>query len=131
MNLETWSRVDNYLSDLLIENDPILDEVLVSSTKAGLPPHNVSPLQGKFLYLLTQIRGAKSILEIGTLGAYSSIWFARALPESGKIITIEADPSHADVAKLNIQRSGLSRKIDLRIGKAIDICKRTIRAIFC
>lgn len=120
MNQELWTAVDQYLCNLLLPGDPILDAVLAASAAAGLPAINVSPAQGKFLHLLVRIRGARSILEVGTLGAYSTIWLARALPTGGRLITLEVDPLHAAVACANIDRAGLAGVIDLRLGPAIE-----------
>lgn len=120
MNQEQWTVVDRYITDLLVPHDPALDAALQASADAGLPPHNVAPNQGKLLWLLAQIQGARTILEIGTLGGYSTIWLARALPSNGRLITLEADPKHAEVARVNISRAGLSSVVDLRLGHAID-----------
>ncbi|QLE40552.1 O-methyltransferase [Nostoc sp. C052] len=119
MNQEQWTVVDRYFTDLLVPSDPALDTALQTSAAAGLPPHNVSPNQGKLLLLLAQIQGARSILEIGTLGGYSTIWLARALPSDGYLITLEADPKHAEVARANIAQAGLSKLVDLRLGQAL------------
>ncbi|WP_341529115.1 O-methyltransferase [Nostoc sp. UHCC 0302] len=100
--------------------DPALDAALEASATEGLPPHNVSPNQGKLLLLLAQIHRANSILEIGTLGGYSTIWLARALPTDGRLITLEADPKHAEIARANIARAGLAKVVDLRLGRALD-----------
>jgi predicted O-methyltransferase YrrM len=108
MTQEQWSAVDHYITDLLVPPDPALDAALESSAQAGLPPHNVSPNQGKLLLLLAQIQGARTILEIGTLGGYSTIWLARSLPADGHLITLEANTKHAEVARTNITRTGLS-----------------------
>src|SRR4051812_40374876 len=116
---EQWSVVDQYLVDAMIPPEASLDDALAESTKAGLPPINVSPTQGKFLQLLAQIRGARRILEIGTLGGYSTIWLARALPKDGKIITLEHQAKHADVARRNFVRAGVDRLIDVRVGAAL------------
>ncbi|MEH1983708.1 MAG: O-methyltransferase [Nostoc sp.] len=104
---------------MLVPSDPALDTALQTSAAAGLPPQNVSPNQGKLLLLLAQIQGARSILEIGTLGGYSTIWLARALPSDGRLITLEADPKHAEVARANIAHAGLSKLVDLRLGQAL------------
>jgi predicted O-methyltransferase YrrM len=117
---ETWSAVDDYLVKLLLPPDEALDAALKASVDAGLPQIAVSPAQGKFLHLLAKIRGAKKILEIGTLGGYSTIWLARALPSDGKLITLEYAAKHADVAKANIKRAGLSDKVEVIVGKAIE-----------
>ncbi|MEH1817935.1 MAG: O-methyltransferase [Nostoc sp.] len=119
MTQEQWTAVDRYFTDLLVPSDPALDTALQTSAAAGLPPHNVSPNQGKLLLLLAQIQGARSILEIGTLGGYSTIWLARALPSDGRLITLEADPKHAEVARANIAHAGLSKLVDLRLGQAL------------
>lgn len=120
MNQEKWTEVDRYISDMLVPSDPILEATLAYSEATGLPPHNVSPNQGKMLQLFARLQGARSILEIGTLGAYSTIWMARALLPGGRLLTLEADPKHADVARTNIARAGLSSVIDLRLGPALD-----------
>jgi predicted O-methyltransferase YrrM len=121
MSLEQWTTVDRYISDLLVPSDPVLDTVLATSAAAGLPAINVSPAQGKLLHMLAKLQGARAILEIGTLGAYSTIWLARALPANGRLITIEADPRHADVARNNIARAGLANVVELRLGKALEV----------
>ena len=120
MDQQTWTRVDEYFGDLLFEQDEALRDALRSSADAGLPPINVSPMQGKLLHLLARIQGARNILEIGTLGGYSTIWLARALPPDGKIITLEFEPKHAQVAQANFTNAGLSSIIELRVGRAID-----------
>lgn len=119
MTQEQWTAVDHYFTDLLVSPDPALDAALQTSAAAGLPPHNVSPNQGKLLLLLAQIQGARTILEIGTLGGYSTIWLARALPSDGRLITLEADPKHAEIARVNIAHAGLSDIVDLRLGQAL------------
>src|ERR1700730_13421191 len=107
MTEERWIAVDCYLRDLLIPPDAALDAALQASSAAGLPAINVSPMQGKLLHLLARMHGARTILEIGTLGGYSTIWLARALPADGRLVTLEADPKHADVARTNIARARL------------------------
>ncbi|HEY5079737.1 MAG TPA: O-methyltransferase, partial [Opitutaceae bacterium] len=119
-----WSEVDRYIIDNLVAHDPALDAALEASDVAGLPAINVTPNQGKFLHLLARIRGARSILEIGTLGGYSTIWLARALPAGGRVVTLESDPKHADVARANFRNAGLSGIIDLRVGRASDTLPR-------
>ncbi|MCJ8010284.1 O-methyltransferase [Paenibacillus sp. KQZ6P-2] len=116
---QTWEQVDNYITDLLCPSDPVLDEVLAANRRADLPEIDVSPSQGKLLQLLVRMKGAKRILEIGTLGAYSSIWMARGLPEDGKIITLELEPHHAEVARGNITHAGLEHRIEVRTGNAL------------
>jgi predicted O-methyltransferase YrrM len=121
MSKEQWTAVDDYISDLFIPADDALDGALRAAVEAGLPAIHVAPNQGKFLSILVQSIGAKKILEIGTLGAYSTIWMARALPPGGKLITLEFDPKHAEVARKNITRAGLDQTIEVRIGRAIDL----------
>lgn len=118
--LEQWTAVDRYFTDLLVRPDPVLDEAQEASVAAGLPRIAVSASQGKFLHLLARIQGARTILEIGTLGGYSTIWLARALPADGRLITLELDPKHADVARACFARAGLTGMIDLRLGRALD-----------
>ncbi len=120
MSLERWSAVDDYFNGLFIGSDPVLDAALAASTAAGLPAHNVAPNQGKLLMLLATIHGARRILEIGTLGGYSSIWLGRALPPDGRLITLEASPTHAEVARANIARAGLGAQVEVRVGAARD-----------
>jgi predicted O-methyltransferase YrrM len=120
MGQELWEAVDKFLDTMLIPQDSSLDDALAAAAAAKLPAIQVSSVQGKFLHLLARILGARNILEIGTLGGYSTIWMARALPEGGRIITLEADPKHADVAKKNFARAGVESKVELRLGKALD-----------
>ncbi len=120
MNQDLWTSVDNYFAELLMPRDSALEAALEASVAAKLPPIQVSPAQGKLLHLMARILGARRILEIGTLGGYSTIWLARALPEGGRIITLEADPKHADVARENFARAGVVAKVELRLGKALD-----------
>jgi predicted O-methyltransferase YrrM len=117
---EKWTEVDRFFSDALIAPDPILESALESSRAAGLPAISVSPNQGKLLELLARMLGARSILEIGTLGAYSTIWLARGMQAGGRLITLEADPAHAAVARANIARAGLESMVELRLGSASD-----------
>lgn len=120
MSEEIWSEVDQYINDKLVPPDAALLTALQRSESAGLPAISVSPSQGKLLHLLAKSQGARAILEIGTLGGYSSIWLARALPENGRSITLEADPKHAAVARENIAGAGLSGIVEVRLGRAID-----------
>jgi predicted O-methyltransferase YrrM len=120
MTNELWTAVDGYICDLLVHSDPALDKVLEESTAAGLPPIAVTPNLGKLLYLLARIQGAKNILEIGTLAGYSTIWLARALPPGGRLITLEADAKHAEIARANIARAGLANVVELRLGNALN-----------
>jgi len=117
---EQWTAVDLYLTGLFVPPDPALDAALQTSAAAGLPPINVSPNQGKLLLLLARVQGARTVLEIGTLGGYSTIWLARALPADGRLITLESDPNHAAVARANIARAGLAGVVELRLGRALD-----------
>lgn len=119
MNQQQWTAVDRYITDLLHPPDAELDAVLEASTAAGLPAHNVSPIQGKLLWLLARLQGARRILEIGTLGGYSTIWLARALPVDGSLITLEADPQRAAIARANLARAHLGAVVELRVGKAL------------
>ncbi|MFB5675885.1 O-methyltransferase [Paenibacillus terreus] len=116
----TWTKVDEYIGEKLIEHDPVLEQVLVANRQADLPAIDVSPSQGKLLSLLAQMAGAKRILEIGTLGGYSTIWMARTLPADGKIVTLELDPHHAQAARANFALAGLEEKVDLRLGNALE-----------
>jgi predicted O-methyltransferase YrrM len=120
MSEEQWSAVDRYVTDLLVPEDDALRNALRASDEAGLPPIQVSPPQGKFLHVLARALGARRILEIGTLGAYSTIWLARALPPGGRLITLEADPAHAKVARANLARAGLDAMVELRLGLALE-----------
>lgn len=120
MSSDPWQAVDEYLAGVLVPEDEALTAALKANAAAGLPAHDVSPLQGKFLRLLAGAIGAKSILEIGTLGGYSTIWLARALPPGGRLVTLEANPQHAAVAQANLERAGLSSKVEVLVGRAID-----------
>lgn len=110
--------MDRYIEELFVQSDPALEAALKASAEAGLPAIQVSPAQGKLLQILARAVGARSILEIGTLGAYSTIWLARALPAGGRLVTLEANPKHAEVAGSNIARAGLAEVVDLRLGPA-------------
>lgn len=120
MSQELWSAVDYYINGLLAPHDAILEDALDASQAAGLPPIQVSPTQGKFLHILARMIGARSILEIGTLGGYSTIWLARALPPGGYVLTLEGDKKHAQVARQNFDRAGLGTTIALRFGPALE-----------
>ncbi|MER9952913.1 O-methyltransferase [Mesorhizobium sp. M0047] len=119
MSKKTWAVVDDYIVASLFDSDPVLDAVLAANHDQGLPAIDVSAAQGKLLSLLVRIRGAKNVLEIGTLGGYSTIWMARELPADGRIVTLELDPHHAKVARSNFERAGVSARIDLRVGPAL------------
>jgi len=120
MTRETFAAVDRYVADLLVHSDDALDTALRASEEAGLPAISVAPVQGKFLQLLAQISGARKILEIGTLGGYSTIWLARALPAGGKLLSLEVEPKHAEVARRNVERAGLAERVSIRVGKALE-----------
>ena len=117
---DQWTEVDRYFSEQLIPSDPILESALDASAAAGLPAISVSPNQGRFLQILAQILGARSILEIGTLGGYSTIWLARGLRAGGHLVTLEVDAKHAEVAQRNISRAGLEDTVELRLGSAVE-----------
>jgi caffeoyl-CoA O-methyltransferase len=120
MMQKQWTAVDNYITDLFVPPDPALDAAIQATSDAGMPPINVAPNQGKLLHILALAHGARAILEIGTLAGYSTIWLARTLPAGGKLITLEADPKHAAVARANIARAGLADIVEVRVGKALD-----------
>jgi predicted O-methyltransferase YrrM len=124
MSSNDWHEVDDYLCHWLVEPDPVLDSVLEACEHAGLPAHNVSPNQGKLLMLLAQTQRAGRILEIGTLGGYSTIWLARALPDAGQLDTLEVDSKHASIARENIARAGLSERVQLHEGPALETLTR-------
>jgi predicted O-methyltransferase YrrM len=120
MTQRVWTDVDDYISGLLIGADPVLDGTQAAGDKAGLPQISVAPNQGKMLNLLARVHGARKILEIGTLAGYSTIWLARALPADGKLITLEYDPRHAEVATANIAAAGLADRVEVKVGAALD-----------
>jgi predicted O-methyltransferase YrrM len=121
MTDKTWAEVDDYLAGALLAPDPVLDDALAGSAAAGLPSIAVAPNQGKLLHLLARLAGARTILEIGTLGGYSTIWLARALPPGGKLVTCEYEPKHAEVARANLARAGFGEDVvDIRVGAALD-----------
>jgi predicted O-methyltransferase YrrM len=117
---QLWEQVDNYFTNNLHHEDAIMENVLNENSREGLPAIDVSASQGKFLYLLALMKGSKTILEIGTLGGYSSIWLARALPADGKLVTLEYSEKHAEVARKNIAAAGLEDKIEVIVGPALD-----------
>ncbi len=120
MTDDAWRAVDAHFDALFVPDDPVLAGALAASAAAGLPAIHVAPTQGKFLHLLARLCGARAVLEIGTLGGYSTIWFARALPAGGRVVTLEADARHAAVARANFERAGLEGVIELREGRALD-----------
>lgn len=117
---ERWQAVDDYIADKLLGADDVLAATLSHNEAQGLPPIDVSPAQGKMLFLMAQMAGARRILEVGTLGGYSTIWLARALPADGQLVTLEVDRKHARVAQENLDRAGLSNRVDVRVGPAKD-----------
>jgi predicted O-methyltransferase YrrM len=114
---ETWRAVDRYFAETLVGHDADLDAAVVAQHAAGLPPIEVAPVSGKLLHLLARISGARRVLEIGTLGAYSTIWMARGIPADGQVVTIEAEPRIAEVARANLDRAGVDDRVDIRIGR--------------
>jgi predicted O-methyltransferase YrrM len=120
----TWTAVDDYFGKLLIAPDTALDQALADSVAAGLPAIAVSPLQGKQLLVLAQMQNPKRILEIGTLGGYSTIWLARSLPDDGRLVSLEFSAKHAEVARANVDRAGLSRLVEIRVGPALESLPR-------
>lgn len=116
-----WTAIDDYFDNTLVASDPVLDAALEATEGAGLPAINVAPNQGKFLMLLARATGARRILEIGTLGGYSTIWLARGLAPDGRLITIEANPDCAEVARANLARAGIEAQVDVRMGRAQDV----------
>lgn len=120
MSQERWTAVDDYLTDMLAPADEALAAALADSDAAGLPAIGVTPPQGKLLHLLARTQGARTVLEIGTLGGYSTMWLARALPEDGRLISLEYNPDHAGVARANLARAGLDKVAEVRTGAALD-----------
>jgi predicted O-methyltransferase YrrM len=118
--MEIWDKVDRYLDEKLVHSDEALEAALAASDKAGLPAISVSPSHGKLLWILARLVNAKRILEVGTLGGYSAIWLARALPPEGRLVTLEAVDKHAQVARANLARAGLEEKVEIRVGQALD-----------
>jgi predicted O-methyltransferase YrrM len=116
---ERWTAVDRYITDLLVPEDAALEAALRDSAAAGLPPIAVTPNQGKLLGLLARVQGARAILELGTLGGYSTIWLARALPAGGRLVTLEAQAEYAEIARANIAHAGLAETVELRVGPAL------------
>jgi predicted O-methyltransferase YrrM len=118
---ENWSAADRWLADVLVGADPALEAAIAAQRAAGMPAIEVAPVAGKLLHLLARISGARRVLEIGTLGGYSTIWLARALPDGGEVVTIEAEPAHADVARANLERAGVADRVDIRVGAALEV----------
>ncbi|HXJ21275.1 MAG TPA: O-methyltransferase [Polyangia bacterium] len=124
MTEHAWTNVDEYLNERLVENDPALQAALADSAAAGMPAIAVAPNQGKLLNLLARLSDARRILEVGTLGGYSAIWLARALPTGGRLITLELNPLHAQVAEKNLARAGVRDKVEIRVGPALETLAR-------
>ena len=127
MSKELWASVDDYVSELFLPPDTVLEAALQRSEAAGLPAIQVTPALGKLLNLLARMQRAERILEVGTLGAYSTIWLGRALPAQGRLITLEFNPKHADVARANLAEAGLGEKVEVRLGKAADSLQQLAR----
>src|SRR6476659_4399922 len=126
MSEQQWNTVDNYINDLFIGNDSALDAALKASEDAGLPSIQVAPNQGKLLLLMARAQNARRILEIGTLGGYSTIWLARALPREGRLISLELEEKHAKVARQNLARAGVGDRVEVRGGPALDSLKQLV-----
>jgi len=124
VNEKLWTAVDDYITGMLLPADTVLEAALEASRAAGLPPIAVTPAQGKLLHILARLQGARRILEIGTLGGYSTIWLGRALPADGKLLTVEVNPEYAKIARENISRAGLDAVVDLRLGPALETLPR-------
>lgn len=118
---ESWRRLDAYLTETLVGHDPALDGAVAAQQAASLPAIEVAPVSGKLLHLLVRISGARRVLEIGTLGAYSTIWMARGIAEGGRIVTIEAEPRNAEVARANLECAGLADRVEIRVGRAAEV----------
>lgn len=122
MSETTWTAVDSYISERLLSGaDPVFEAILRANAAAGLPAIDVSPAQGKFLHLMVKVAGARRVLEIGTLGGYSTVWMAKALPPDGRLVTLEYSPKHAEVARENVARAGLMGQVEVRVGAALDL----------
>ena len=120
MSQDLWTSVDDYINSITVGTDAALDAAAASAAAAKLPPISVTPAHGKLLHLMVRAQGAKRILEVGTLAGYSTIWLARAVPPAGRVITLEANATHADIARANVERAGLSGRIEIRLGNALD-----------
>jgi len=118
---DTWRRVDAYLTELLVGHDAGLEQAVADQNDAGLPAIEVAPVNGKLLHLIARMSGARRVLEIGTLGAYSTIWLARGIPGDGRVVTIEAEPRNADLARTNLDRAGVGDKVEIRLGRGADV----------
>jgi len=118
---DTWRRVDTYLTELLVGRDPDLEQAVADQNEAGLPAIEVAPVNGKLLHLIARMTGARRVLEVGTLGAYSTIWLARGIPGDGTVVTIEAEPRNAELARRNLDRAGVGGKVEIRLGRAAEV----------
>ena len=118
---DAWRAVDRYFTETLVGHDPALEAAVRDQNAAGLPPIEVAPVNAKFLHLLVRISGARRVLEIGTLGAFSTIWMARALPPDGRVVTIEAEPRNAEVARANLERAGVGDRVEIKLGRGADV----------
>src|SRR6478735_9437220 len=118
---DSWRLVDAYLTNTLVGHDADLEAAVADQNAAGLPPIEVAPVNGKLLHLLARMTGARRVLEIGTLGAYSTIWLARGIPEDGRVVTIEAEPRNAEIARANLDRAGVAEKVEIRLGRAAEV----------
>src|SRR5687767_547319 len=127
MSKKKWSAVDAYIAELQVREDEALRAATQATVDAGLPQIAVAPNQGKLLYLLARLMRAERVLEIGTLAGYSTIWLARAVEPKGRVVTIEYEPKHADVARANVKRAGVERVVDVRVGKAIDVLPTLVK----
>jgi len=123
---QQWDAVDAFIAAAVLPADPVFEATLAASRAAGLPEIAVSPSQGALLHLLARLQGARRVLEVGTLGGYSTLWLARALPPDGQVVTIEADPHRAEVALANLARAGLDDMVDVRVGRALDVLPRMV-----
>ncbi len=118
---DAWRRVDRYFSDTLVGHDPALEAAVADQSAAGLPAIEVAPVNGKFLHLLVRMSGARRVLEIGTLGGYSTIWLARGTPDDGRVVTIEAEPRNAEIARASLDRAHVGAKVEILLGRAADV----------
>jgi len=124
MSQELWTKVDDYINSVAIAPDAALEAASAAAVAAQLPPISVTPAQGKLLHLMARAYRATHILEVGTLAGYSTIWLARAVPPEGRVVTLEANATHADIARANIERAGLTGRVDVRLGNALDTLPR-------
>ncbi|MBD7956886.1 O-methyltransferase [Microbacterium sp. Sa4CUA7] len=116
-----WQRVDRYLADTLVGHDDTLEQAVADQNAAGMPAIEIAPVNGKLLHLLARMTGARRVLEVGTLGAYSTIWLARGIPADGRVVTIEAEPANAAVARANLDRAGVGERVDILLGRAAEV----------